>query len=245
MQKMLSLMRRCVEDYNMIETGDKIAVGVSGGKDSLSALFLLAALRNFYPQKFELIALTLDMGIEGMDFSRVSSFCENIGVEYYVKKTDIAHVIFDIRKEKNPCSLCAKMRRGGLNDWAIEKGCNKVALGHHNDDAVETFFLSLFYEGRLNCFSPVTYLNRVGITQIRPLVYIKEEQIKNFVKNQKLPVVLNPCPANGYTKRQEIKKLIEELKKDNPALSSRVFGALQRSGLCGWETKRSFTLEVK
>ena len=170
MKKILSRVRRAVGDYQMIADGDRIAVGISGGKDSLTLLCALAALRRFYPKRFEIIGLSLDMGYEGTSFAAVRVLSEQLGVEYVVKKTDIAEVIFDIRKEKNPCSLCAKLRRGGLNDLAVELGCNKVALGHHNEDVLETFFLSLFYEGRLNCFSPVTYLSRRDIHVIRPLV---------------------------------------------------------------------------
>ena len=178
MKKILSRTRRAVDDYHMIAEGDKIAVGVSGGKDSLTLLCALAELRRFYPNKFDILALSIDMGFDGTDFSKVQELCEKIGVEYIIEKTDIAEVVFDIRKESNPCSLCAKMRRGGVNDLAVKNGCNKVALGHHNEDVLETFFLSLFYEGRLGCFSPVTYLSRKDIHVIRPLIYVAEGDIK-------------------------------------------------------------------
>ena len=176
-QKILSKVRRAVDDYHMISEGDRIAVGVSGGKDSLTLLCALAALRRFYTASFEVIGVSLDMGFPDMSFGEVRELCDKIGVEYVVRKTDIAEIVFDIRKEKNPCSLCAKMRRGGVNDLAVELGCNKVALGHHNEDVLETFFLSLFYEGRLGCFSPVTYLSRRDIHVIRPMIYLPEGEI--------------------------------------------------------------------
>ena len=178
MRRILSHMRRAIQDYDMIKPGDKIAVGVSGGKDSLSLLAALAAYRRFSEVPFEVMGVTLNMGFEGVDYSPVKDFCDKIGVEYRVKDTDIAEILFNVRKEKNPCSLCAKMRRGAVNDMAKENGCNKVALGHHNEDVIETFFLSLFYEGRLNCFSPVTYLSRTDMYVIRPLIYVPEGDIR-------------------------------------------------------------------
>ena len=195
MQKMMGLVRRCIEDYNMIEAGDRVAVGVSGGKDSLTLLVVLAALREYYPIKFDLAALSVDMGLGGMDFSPVAELCARLNVPYLVKKTEIGPIIFDYRKEKNPCSMCAKMRRGALHNALREHGITKIALGHHFDDAVETFFLSLFYEGRLSCFQPVTYLDRTGITQIRPLLYCGEGMLRNAAERNHLPVVFNPCPA--------------------------------------------------
>lgn len=208
MRKILSRTRRAVDDYHMIAEGDKIAVGVSGGKDSLTLLCALAELRRFYPNKFDILALSIDMGFDGTDFSKVQELCEKIGVEYIIEKTDIAEVVFDIRKESNPCSLCAKMRRGGVNDLAVKNGCNKVALGHHNEDVLETFFLSLFYEGRLGCFSPVTYLSRKDIHVIRPLIYVAEGDIKGYANRAELPVVYNPCPMDGKSKRQDMKEFI-------------------------------------
>lgn len=235
MQKMLSLMRKCVDDYRMIEPGDQIAVGVSGGKDSLALLAVLAELRRFYPNPFTLTAITLDAGYEEMDFSPVAELCRSLDVPYIIKKTEIGKILFDIRKEKNPCALCAKMRRGALNDAALAAGCKKVALGHHFDDAVETFMLSLFYEGRINCFYPVTYLDRRGITVIRPMLYIPERQIINFVRRQELPVVHNLCPADKHTKREEVKSLLRELEHTHHDLRERIFGAIQRYPLVGWE----------
>ncbi|MBU5435903.1 ATP-binding protein [Pseudoflavonifractor sp. MSJ-37] len=233
MDKILSYVRRCVEDYDMIQTGDRVAVGVSGGKDSLVLLTALARLREFYPKRFTVEALTLDMGT-GMDFAPVVDYCVKIGVPYTVIPTEIAHVVFDVRKEKNPCSMCAKMRRGALHSAMKERGLHKIALGHHFDDAVETFFLSLFYEGRLSCFQPVTWLDRTEITQIRPLLYCGEGHIRNVAEREGLPVLFNPCPADGYTKRQEVKELIRELSERWPDLKSRVFGAMQRLPLPEW-----------
>ncbi|WP_458862560.1 tRNA lysidine(34) synthetase [Acidaminobacterium chupaoyuni] len=235
MKEMLSLTRRCMEDYHMIAPGDKVAVGVSGGKDSLSLLLLLSELRRFWPGGFELHAITLDMGFEGMDFDPLVDFCRQIEVPFHLKKTQMKQVIFDIRKEPNPCSLCAKMRRGALNEAAVGLGCKTVALGHHFDDVVETYLLSLFYEGRINCFSPVTYLSRMDIRCIRPMLYLSEREIINFARRQQLPVVHNTCPADKHTKREEIKQLLAELEKQNPHLRKRIFGAIKRYPLQGWE----------
>lgn len=236
--ELLSHVRRCVEDYAMIQPGDRIGVGVSGGKDSLTLLLALAKLREFYPIPYTVEAFTLDMGAvdgsEGMDFMPVSKFCKELGVPYTLLPSEIHHVIFDLRKEKNPCSLCAKMRRGALHDAFLEHGISKIALGHHFDDAVETFFLSLFYEGRISCFQPVTYLDRTGMTQIRPLLYCEERMIQNLSAKHNLPVVHNPCPANGNTKRQEMKDLIIELEGRYPGLKRRLFGAMQRLPLPHW-----------
>jgi tRNA(Ile)-lysidine synthase TilS/MesJ len=212
-------------------------VGLSGGKDSLTLLTLLAALSHFYPHKFEVTAATIDMGFLGADFSPLARYCEKLGVPFLLKQSNLAEVIFDIRKEKNPCSLCAKMRRGALNDIAKECGCNKVALGHHNDDAVETFYLSLFYEGRISCFSPVTYLSRSDITQIRPMIYIPEKEIIGFARKNALPVAKNPCPANQNTKRQYIKDLLKQLQRENHGLKERTFGAIQRGNIAGFSDK--------
>ena len=234
MQKMMGLVRRCIEDYNMIEAGDCVAVGVSGGKDSLTLLVVLAALREYYPIKFDLAALSVDMGLGGMDFSPVAELCARLNVPYLVKKTEIGPIIFDYRKEKNPCSMCAKMRRGALNDLMREQGYNKIALGHHYDDAVETFLMSLLFEGRIGCFEPVTYLDRTGVTQIRPMLYLTEGMVRTFAAEHDLPVVHNPCPADKHTKRQEIKELVAVLSKTYPDLKARVFGAMQRLPLPQW-----------
>ena len=234
MQRMMGLMRRCIDDYRMIEPNDKIAVGVSGGKDSLTLLALLAALREYYPQPYDLTAITIDMGLPGMDFAPVEDFCARLVVPYRRVSTQIGPIIFEYRKEKNPCSMCAKMRRGALNQALLEQGFHKVALGHHYDDAVETFLMSLLFEGRLSCFQPVTYLDRSGVTQIRPMLYLTESMVRNFAAEQQLPVVHNVCPSDKHTKRQEIKDLIVTLSATYPDLKNRVFGAMQRLPLPEW-----------
>ena len=236
--KLLSYVRRCVEDYDMIKPGDRIAVGVSGGKDSITLLAGLAGLRTFYPVPFTVEAFTLDMGHvdggEGMDFTPVAEFCRVLDVPYTILPSEIHHIIFDLRKEKNPCSMCAKMRRGALHNALMDHGIHKIALGHHFDDAVETFFLSLFYEGRISCFQPVTYLDRTDIVQIRPLLYLSEASIRTIAAKEGYPVVHNPCPADGFTKRQEIKELVRTLDKQYPGLKQRVLGAMQRLPLPEW-----------
>ncbi len=226
--------RKAIQDYNMIQEGDRIAVGVSGGKDSLTLLVALRRLMDFYPLKFEVKAVTLAMNIGEMDFSPVMKLCEDIGVEYIIEDTNIGKIVFEARQEKNPCSLCANLRRGALNNTALRLGCNKVALAHNCDDVVETLLLSTFYEGRIHTFSPVTYLDRKNITVIRPLIYVEEKQIKAFIKNRNLQTVQNPCTANGYTKRQYIKDLIKHLSVDNREIKNTIFGAIKRSGLDGW-----------
>ena len=238
MNKILSLVRRCVEDYDMIKPGDRIGVGVSGGKDSLLLLVALAELRKFYPVPYEVEAFTLDMGhadgYPGMDFSEIAQLCKKLDVPYTILNSEIHHIIFDLRKEKNPCSMCAKMRRGALHNAMLERGIHKIALGHHYDDAIETFFMSLIYEGRLSCFQPVTWLDRTEITQIRPLLYCGENLVRHTVERLELPVAENPCPANGNTKRQEIKELVYELNGRYPGLKGRAFGAMQRLPLPEW-----------
>ena len=234
MQQILSHLRRCVEDYDMIQAGDRIAVGVSGGKDSLVLLYAMAKLRAFYPLPFELHAITVHPGVPEMDFGPVARLCEDLNVPYHLLQTEIFDIIFNHRKEKNPCSMCAKMRRGAIHNAMKEHNLNKVALGHHFDDAVETFFLSLFYEGRLSCFQPVTFLDRTGITQIRPLLYCGEGMVRNAALRHQLPIVQNPCPADGNTRRQEVKELVERLRKDYPNLKDYVFGAMQRLPLPEW-----------
>lgn len=229
MRKMQSAVRRAVTDFNLIEDGDTIAVGVSGGKDSLTLLHVLAAMRVYLPQKFTLKALMLDLGYK-CDTREFERFCEKIDVECIIKQTDIANVVFDVRNEKNPCSLCAKMRRGALNELAVQSGCNKVALGHHFDDVIETFYMSLIYEARLSCFDAKTYLDRTGVTVIRPLIYIEEKDIRAFAKKQNLPVIHNPCPADGFTKRQYVKDKLAALEKENPGVKQRIFRAV-REGL--------------
>ncbi|MBQ7032354.1 MAG: tRNA 2-thiocytidine(32) synthetase TtcA [Clostridia bacterium] len=226
MQKVLSYVRRAVDDYHMIEEGDKIAVGVSGGKDSVTLALALHALSRFYPKKFEVVPITLSLGFDTMDFAPLAAYFEAQGLPLIIKETNIAEILFDIRREPNPCSLCAKLRRGALHDAAIEAGCRKVALGHHNDDALETFILCLFYEGRLHSFSPVTYLDRKDIHLIRPMLYMQEADVVGFIKRSGAPVVHNPCPANGYTKRQYAKELLAELSRENRGLKERIFTAM-------------------
>ena len=241
LQRILSFVRRAVDDYGMIAEGDKIAVGISGGKDSLTLLASLAALRRFYPAKFDLVALTVDMGFEGVDLSPIATFCQALDVPFIVEKTNIAKVIFEIRKESNPCSLCAKMRRGALHARAKAEGCNKIALGHHFDDAVETFMLNLFHEGRLGCFSPVTYLSRRDLTLIRPLLYAQEKDVRYYVKHAdpSLPVMKSPCPEDGETERETMKVMLRDLERKYPGLRHRIFGALCKGNLDGFkETDR-------
>lgn len=235
MQKLMSPVRKCVRDYDMLQPGDRVVAGVSGGKDSLALLRLMAELRDHSPVPFTLHAVTLDMGYEEMDFSPVADLCARLEVPYTVKQTQIREIVFDIRKEENPCALCAKLRRGILNDAALELGANKVALGHHYDDAIETFMLSMIYEGRISSFLPVTYMDRTGLTLIRPMLYLHEKTVRNFVEREHLPVVHNPCPADKNTKREDIKALLYELEGRYPGLKDNIFGGLQRSPLPGWK----------
>ena len=227
-------VRRAVDDYGMIDEGDKIAVGVSGGKDSLILLLALKHLQSYYPKYFELEAITVELGFTGMDFTPVKELCAELEIPYTCLKTDIKEIVFDIRKEDNPCSLCAKMRRGAINDAIKERGIKKLALGHHFDDAVETFLMSLLFEGRLSCFKPVTYLDRSGVTQLRPMVYAGEKKIAKLAEELALPVVENPCPMDKTSKRYEIKKLTSALSAEYPDMKSKVFGAMQRLPLDGW-----------
>ena len=237
MQHILSLVRRCVEDYDMIEAGETVAVGVSGGKDSVLTLAALAHLRRFYPKKFEVAAVTIDAGAPGMDFSPIAQLCRELEVPYYVERVPIYEVVFEARREKNPCSLCAKFRRGALSTKLNDLGISKIALGHHYDDAVETMLMSLFIEGRISCFQPVTYLDRTKVTQIRPLLYVQEREVRGAVKRLGLPVVENPCPANGSTKREEMKELLRALDRQFPGVKKKIFGAIQRYPLYGWSTE--------
>ena len=236
MQKLIGLVRRCIEDYKMIEPGDRIAVGVSGGKDSLALLVFLAELRKYHSHPFEVEAITIDLGM-GMDYSGIQKLCQELDVPFTLVKTEIGPVIFEHRKESNPCSLCAKMRRGALNQALLDRGLNKLALGHHFDDAVETFVMSLIYEGRISCFQPVTNMDRMGVIQIRPMLYLHEKTVDNFVTRMNLPVLENRCPVDKSTKREEIKQLIYNLSMTYPDLKDRIFGAMQRYPLPEWEPK--------
>jgi tRNA(Ile)-lysidine synthase TilS/MesJ len=233
-KKILGQIRRAVDDYGMIEEGDKIAVGISGGKDSLTLLIALNALQKFYPKKFELEAITLTLGIGNTDFSSVEELCNNLGIRYTIEETVIGKIVFEEMTDQNPCSLCANLRRGALHNTAKKLGCNKVALGHNKDDAIETLLLSMFYEGRIHSFSPVTYLDRKDIFVIRPLIYSEEKDINGFIKSRDIQVVSSPCPINGITKRNSAKNYLLELQKDIPMVKESIFGAIKRSGLNGW-----------
>lgn len=234
-QKLYSYVRKAIEDYNMIEEGDKIAVGISGGKDSLTLLYALHGLQKFYPKHFELCAITIDIGFEGMDFSPIVDLCAELGIEYHIEHTDIAQIVFKERKEDSPCSLCAKMRKGSLNEAIKAMGCNKVAYAHHKDDVVETMLLSLMYEGRFHTFAPVTYLDRMQVTVIRPMIYVHEADVKGFVNKYNVPVVTSTCPVDGYTRREYAHDLLQSLIKDNPGVKNRMFTAITDSNIKGWE----------
>ena len=236
-------VRRAVDDYDMIQEGDRVAVGVSGGKDSMLLLLALNHLKSFYPKTFELSAVTIELGFEGMDFTPVKDMCAQLNIPYACLRTDIKEIVFDVRKEDNPCSLCAKMRRGALNDYLRENGIGKLALGHHFDDAVETFMMSLLFEGRISCFRPVTYLDRSGITQIRPLIYCGEQKIANLAAQLNVPVVENPCPQDKASKRWEIKQMLKTMSADYPDMKSKIFGAMQRNPLPGWQPRENWRLK--
>lgn len=231
LQRLLSYTRKACDDYNLISDGDKIAVGISGGKDSLTLLYGLAALRRFYPKKFDLEAITIDLGF-GMDFSDIQRFCDELGVNYTIKHTDIKEIVFDVRKESNPCSLCAKMRKGALNDEIKRLGCNKVAYAHHKDDVIETMLLSLIYEGRFHTFQPLTYLDRTDLYVIRPLLYVNEADVIGFKNKYNLPVAKSACPVDGYTKREYVKDLLKTLSHENPGVKERMFAAISNSLFC-------------
>lgn len=235
LQQVLSYVRRAADDYHMIQEGDRIAVGISGGKDSLTLLYALHGLQRFYPQHFELHAVTVDLGFQNLDLSKIESICrDELQIPYTIVRTDIADVIFEQRKEANPCSLCAKMRKGALNDAIKKEGCNKVAYAHHKDDVVETMLMSLIFEGRFHTFSPVTYLDRTGITVIRPLLYMNEADVIGFVNKNQVPVVKSPCPADGHTKREYVKQLLRQLNLENPGVKERMFTAITTGNLQGW-----------
>ena len=236
MKKLLSLTRAAVDKYNMIEAGDKIAVGVSGGKDSLALLYALAKLRDFYPKPFSLVAITLDYQFNGVaeDYTAIEALCKELQVEYIVRRTNLWEVIFETRKEKNPCSLCAKMRRGLLHDTAVANGCNKVALGHHLDDAAETFLMNLLNGGKIGCFSPVSYLSNKKRYLIRPLIFAYEKDVAAAARRANLPVVKSRCPMDKVSNRQNMKELLKALEKDNPAVRKKIVGALERSHIDNW-----------
>ena len=236
MKHICSLMRNAIDSYNMIEENDKIAVGVSGGKDSLVLLYALHLLSKYYPKKFSIVAVTLDPCFENKDsdFSAIENFCKENGIEYYIKRTELFNVVFVNREEKNPCSLCARMRRGILHDMAKLYGCNKIALGHHLDDAVETFFMNLFQGGTLSCFSPVTYLSNKDITMIRPLISLTENEVENACRRNALPVTKSNCPVDKETTREETKNLVKTLERDYPALKTKIISAMKKENLSNW-----------
>lgn len=236
MKKILGCIRRACEDFDLIQDGDRIGVGVSGGKDSMMLLYALSLYRRFAKQRFEVTALTLSMGLEPFDVAPIQALCDQLGVEYIVRKTEIGRIIFEERKESNPCSLCAKMRRGALNELAKEVSCNKVALGHHRDDALETLLLCLLHEGRIHTFHPRSYLSRMDLTVIRPMVYVPEKHIVHVARQLELPVVKSPCPANGNTQREEMRLLLDALCKRYPNARELMLSALRNEAQYGlWE----------
>lgn len=228
MQHLLSLTRKAVQDYDLIPDGSRVCVGISGGKDSLALAAVLEMLSRFYPKKFSVCAVSVDAGFENMDFGAIASFMEKIGVPYEVVKTEISKIVFDVRKEKNPCALCANLRRGALNDKAKQMGASLVALGHHRDDVIETAFLSLSFEGRFYCFQPKTFLDRSGVTVIRPFIYVPESDIRSFVRLCGMPVLKSPCPMDKTSKRAETKIILREMNARNPILRDNIFGAVKR-----------------
>ncbi len=234
LQQLMSQTRRAIDDYGMIHTGDKIAIGISGGKDSLTLLYALHGLQRFYPEKFDLEAITVDLGNPDFDLSHIRHLCETMQIPYTVVKTEIAQIVFEERKEKNPCSLCAKMRKGALNDAVKKLGCNKIAYAHHKDDIVETMMMSLIYEGHFYSFPPITHLDRTNLTVIRPLMYVSEADVKGFCRKNQLPVVKSPCPADGYTKRQYVKDLLRKLNLENPGVKERMFSAIINGNISDW-----------
>lgn len=237
LQQVMSLVRRAIDDYHMIEENDKIAVGISGGKDSLTLLHAMHGLMRFYPKKFTLHAITVDLGFQNLNLEKIQALCEELNIPYTIVKTDIAQVIFEERKETNPCSLCAKMRKGALNQAIKESGCNKIAYAHHKDDVVETMLMSLIYEGRFHTFSPVTYLDRMDLTVIRPMLYMNEVDVIGFVNKYQVPVVKSPCPADGHTKREYVKTLLKQLNAENPGVKERMFTAIQDGSIESWRLK--------
>lgn len=235
LQQLMSLARQAIDDYHMIENGDRIAVGISGGKDSLTLLYALHGLMRFYPQWFTLCAVTVDLGFDNLHLEQIKQLCDKLNIPYHIVRTEIAQIVFETRKESNPCSLCAKMRKGALNEAMLAAGCNKIAYAHHKDDVIETMMMSLLYEGRLHTFQPVTHLDRTGITVIRPLIYLNEADIIGFVRKNHVPVVKSPCPVDGHTRREYIKQLIRNLNLENPGVKERMFTAVQNSQLDGWQ----------
>lgn len=234
LQQVLSLTRKAIDDYHMIEEGDRIAVGISGGKDSLTLLYALHGLMRFYPKHFEIHAVTVDLGFQNLDLSGIEKMCKELDVPYTIVKTDIGSIIFEDRKESNPCALCAKMRKGALNEAIKKAGCNKVAYAHHKDDVIETMMLSLIYEGRFHTFSPVTYLDRMDLTVIRPLIYMNEVDVIGFINKHQIPVVKSPCPADGHTKREYAHELLRDINLNAPGVKERMFTAIRTAHIDRW-----------
>lgn len=234
MQRILSHMRKAIEEYNMIEGNDKIAICLSGGKDSITMLYAFKALQRFYPKKFEIIAISIDPGFEFFNTDLLQKICDDVDVPLFIGKSNAKEIVFDIRKEKNPCSLCANLRRGIINSIAIEQGCNKIALGHNEDDVLETFLLNLFYTGSIGTFSPVSYMDRTKITLIRPLIYTSEKETRRFVRKNNIEIMPKVCPMDGTSKREDMKKLIVDLSKNIPMIRANLFGAIQRN-IDGWK----------
>ncbi len=237
LQQLLSYTRKAIDEYDMIQEGDHIAVGISGGKDSLTLLYAMQGLAHFYPRRFRLSAVTVDLGYEKCDFTPVNKLCQDLNVPYHIVKTDIAEILFEVRKEPNPCSLCAKMRKGALNEAVKEMGCNKVAYAHHKDDIIETMLLSLIFEGRFHSFSPKTYLDRMELSVIRPMMFIDEGNIIGFQNRYRLPVVGSRCPVDGLTKRQYAKELVRRLEMEHPGAKSRMFTAILNGNIEGWPVR--------
>ncbi|MEY8337282.1 tRNA 2-thiocytidine biosynthesis TtcA family protein [Lachnospiraceae bacterium 62-35] len=234
LQRLMSLTRQAIDKYHMIDKGDHIAVGISGGKDSLALLYALHGLMKFYPNNFSLIAITVDLGLENMSLGPIKTLCEQFLIPYTVISTEIGEILFERRKESSPCSLCAKMRKGALNEYAKKAGCNKVAYAHHREDLIETMMMSLIYEGRFHAFSPYTYLDRMDLTVIRPMIFVPEADVIGFQHSYALPVCKNPCPMDGHTKREYVKLLIKQLERENPGLKSRLFHAVTTGNISGW-----------
>ncbi|MGN0614432.1 MAG: tRNA 2-thiocytidine biosynthesis TtcA family protein [Porcipelethomonas sp.] len=247
MQKMLGYMRKAIQEFDLISDGDVVAVGVSGGKDSLVLLRGLALLKRFIGIDYNLVCITVDPQFGGIpgDYIPIENICAELGIECHIIRTHIGEIVFDIRKESNPCSLCARMRRGALHDACKEYGCNKLALGHHFNDAVETFVMNLFNEGRIGCFSPKSHLLEKDITLIRPMVLAPEREIKKAALKNDLNIVKSKCPADGHTNREKTKQFIAQMDKENPGFSDRLFGAMRRADIDGWGGKSWGNLQKK
>lgn len=236
MEQISGMIRAAIDHYNMIDEGDKISVGVSGGKDSMVLLYVLSKLKNYYSHKFELVAVLIDPQFKGisMDLDIIEKFCKKINVELIIKRSNIGKIVFDDRREKNPCSLCARMRRGIIHNISVENGCNKIALGHHYDDVIQTFFMNLFNSGKIGCFSPKTYLDRKKLWLIRPMIFCPENKIKRVANKFDLPIIKSQCPADDMTSRAKTEDLLKKLEKTYPDLRAKVMGAMQRAGIDGW-----------